>query len=141
MIPMTSSASPVMPSSAARPSPTSQRERASPPATTPGICADHATVGVRRPSLKGHHAFVSELLNNAMTPGTDAHLTTSPPDGDDSRRLLSLSGIRAHDVRTMGDKSPKSMRKQADQKQSKTNEDSRRKQAAVTAKQVATKKK
>ena len=41
----------------------------------------------------------------------------------------------------MGDKSPKSMRKQADQKQSKTNEDSRRKQAAVTAKQVATKKK
>jgi hypothetical protein len=41
----------------------------------------------------------------------------------------------------MGDKSPKSMRKQADQKQSKTDESSRKKQAAVTAKQVATKKK
>ncbi len=41
----------------------------------------------------------------------------------------------------MGDKSPKSMRKQADQKQSKTNNDNRKKQAAVTAKQVATKKK
>ena len=41
----------------------------------------------------------------------------------------------------MGDKSPKSKHKQADQKQSKTNEDNRRKQAAVTAKQVATKKK
>jgi hypothetical protein len=41
----------------------------------------------------------------------------------------------------MGDKSPKSMRKQADQKQSKTNENSRKKQAAATAKQVATKKK
>ena len=63
------------------------------------------------------------------------------PTGFISRRLLSLSGIPAHDERTMGDKSPKSMRKQADQKQSKTNEDSRRKQAAVTAKQVATKKK
>ena len=41
----------------------------------------------------------------------------------------------------MGDKSPKSMRKQADQKQSKSNEDSRKKQAAVAAKQVAVKKK
>jgi len=41
----------------------------------------------------------------------------------------------------MGDKSPKSKHKQADQKQSKSNEDSRRKQAAITAKQVATKKK
>jgi hypothetical protein len=41
----------------------------------------------------------------------------------------------------MGDKSPKSMRKQADQKQTKTDENSRKKQAAVTAKQVATKKK
>ena len=54
---------------------------------------------------------------------------------------LSLSSIRAHDARTMGDKSPKSMRKQADQKQSKTDENSRKKQAAATAKQVATKKK
>jgi hypothetical protein len=41
----------------------------------------------------------------------------------------------------MGDKSPKSMRKQADQKQSKTDQDNRTKQAAVTAKQVAVKKK
>jgi len=41
----------------------------------------------------------------------------------------------------MGDKSPKSMRKQADQKQSKTNESDRKKQAAVAAKQVPTIKK
>jgi hypothetical protein len=41
----------------------------------------------------------------------------------------------------MGDKSPKAMRKQADQKQTKTNDDNRKKEAAVTAKQVAPKKK
>ena len=41
----------------------------------------------------------------------------------------------------MGDKSPKSMRKQAEQKQSKNDETNRRKQAAVTAKQGAPKKK
>ena len=41
----------------------------------------------------------------------------------------------------MDDKSPKSMRKKADQKQSKTAEDNRQKQAAVTAKQVTNKKK
>jgi hypothetical protein len=41
----------------------------------------------------------------------------------------------------VGDKSPKSMRKQADQKQSKTDEANRKKQAAVSAKQVASKKK
>ena len=41
----------------------------------------------------------------------------------------------------MGDKSPKSMRKQADQKQSKVDDSNRKKQAAVTAKQVAVKKK
>jgi hypothetical protein len=41
----------------------------------------------------------------------------------------------------MGDKSPKSMRKQADQKQSKADDSNRKKQAAVTAKQVANKKK
>ena len=41
----------------------------------------------------------------------------------------------------MGDKSPKSKHKQADQKQSKADDNSRKKQAAVTAKQVATKKK
>lgn len=41
----------------------------------------------------------------------------------------------------MGDKSPKSMRKQADQKQSKVDQANRLKQAAVTAKQVASKKK
>jgi hypothetical protein len=37
----------------------------------------------------------------------------------------------------MGDKSPKSKGKQAGQKQDRTDEDNRRKQAAVTAKQVA----
>jgi hypothetical protein len=41
----------------------------------------------------------------------------------------------------MGDKSPKSMRKQADQKQARNNEDSRKKQAAAVAKQVPAKKK
>jgi hypothetical protein len=41
----------------------------------------------------------------------------------------------------MGDKSPKSMRRQADQKQTKTNDDTRRKQAVITAKQVPLKKK
>ena len=41
----------------------------------------------------------------------------------------------------MGDKSPKSMRKAADQKQSRTTEDSRKKQAAVAAKQVPVAKK
>jgi hypothetical protein len=41
----------------------------------------------------------------------------------------------------MGDKSPKSMRKRADQKQTRTNQDNRQKQAAVTAKQVPEKKK
>jgi hypothetical protein len=41
----------------------------------------------------------------------------------------------------MGDKSPKSMRKQADQKQNKTADDNRKKLDAVTAKQVAGKKK
>jgi hypothetical protein len=40
----------------------------------------------------------------------------------------------------MGDKSPKSMRKQADQKQTKTDESSRKKQAAASAKQVLKKK-
>jgi hypothetical protein len=57
------------------------------------------------------------------------------------RSLIALPPIGAHGNRTMGDKSPKAMRKQAEQKQTKTNEDSRQKQAAVTAKQVATKKK
>jgi hypothetical protein len=41
----------------------------------------------------------------------------------------------------MGDKSPKSMRKRDDQKQTKSGEDNRKKQAAVTAKQVPAKKK
>ena len=36
----------------------------------------------------------------------------------------------------MGDKSPKAMRKKSDQKQSKTDEDNRKKDAAVAAKQV-----
>ena len=41
----------------------------------------------------------------------------------------------------MGDKSPKSMRKMADQRQARTNEDNRKKQAAVVAKQVPMKRK
>jgi hypothetical protein len=44
-------------------------------------------------------------------------------------------------VRHMGDKSPKSKNKRAEQSQSKTNDDNRKKQAAVSAKKVATKKK
>ena len=42
---------------------------------------------------------------------------------------------------TMGDRSPKSMRKQTDQKQARTTEDNRKKQAAVVAKQVPGKRK
>ena len=49
--------------------------------------------------------------------------------------------MNAHCSRTMGDKSPKSMRKRDDQRQTKTTEDSRKKQAAVTAKQVQQNKK
>jgi len=41
----------------------------------------------------------------------------------------------------MGDKSPKSARKRADQKQTKTNEVDRKKQEATIAKQVPQKKK
>jgi hypothetical protein len=44
-------------------------------------------------------------------------------------------------VTDMGDKSPKSKNKQADQKQARTNEDNRKKQAAATAKQVPAKRK
>ena len=54
---------------------------------------------------------------------------------------VALSSIDAHGSPTMGDKSPKSARRRDDQKQTKTNEDNRRKQAAVTAKQVPQKKK
>lgn len=41
----------------------------------------------------------------------------------------------------MGDKSPKAMNKHATQKQTKTNRDLQRKQQAIAAKQVASKKK
>jgi hypothetical protein len=41
----------------------------------------------------------------------------------------------------MGDKSPKSARKLADQKQTKSDDDSRKKRDAVAAKQVPAKKK
>jgi hypothetical protein len=54
---------------------------------------------------------------------------------------IALSDPSAHGETTMGDKSPKSKNKRADQNQTKANEDSRKKQAAVTAKQVAQKKK
>ena len=42
---------------------------------------------------------------------------------------------------TMGDKSPKSTQKRADQKQTRSNEDDRKKQAAKAAKQVPPKRK
>lgn len=54
---------------------------------------------------------------------------------------IALPPIQVHVQATMGDKSPKSMRKQADQKQAKTSEDNRKRQAAVVAKQVPAKKK
>ena len=44
-------------------------------------------------------------------------------------------------ISNMGDKSPKSMRKRDDQKQTKSGEENRKKQAAATAKQVPAKKK
>ena len=53
---------------------------------------------------------------------------------------IALSGMSAHGNPTMGDKSPKSKGKLADQKQTKSNADSRQKQAAATAKQVPKKK-
>ena len=67
-------------------------------------------------------------------------------DLDDHRQRqvllrIALPSINAHGSPTMGDKSPKSMRKRDDQKQTKTTEDSRKKQAAATAKQVQQKKK
>jgi hypothetical protein len=49
--------------------------------------------------------------------------------------------MSAHVGLTMGDKSPKSMRKRADQNQARTNDEQRKKQAAVVAKQVPVKKK
>jgi hypothetical protein len=47
----------------------------------------------------------------------------------------------AHGGVTMGDKFPKPARKQAGQKQTKVDQETRLKQAATTAKQVAAKKK
>jgi hypothetical protein len=52
-----------------------------------------------------------------------------------------LSPMSAHGNPTMGDKSPKSRQKLADQKSTKTSADNRQKQAAMTAKQVPQKKK
>ncbi len=54
---------------------------------------------------------------------------------------VAVAGRRAHGGVTMGDKSPKSIRKQAGQNQSKVDQETRLKQAAATAKQVAAKKK
>jgi hypothetical protein len=61
--------------------------------------------------------------------------------GEGGGSRIALSSTRAQGNPTMGDKSPKAMRKQADQKQTKTNEDNRKKEAVATAKQVAPKKK
>jgi hypothetical protein len=61
-----------------------------------------------------------------------SHSRTSP---------VALLPISTHGDATMGDKSPKSMRKQADQKQTKTDQDNRSKQAAQTAKKAPAKKK
>jgi len=49
--------------------------------------------------------------------------------------------VRAHGGSTMGDKSPKSIRKRADQKQDRVDEGNRKKQVAIAAKQVVAKKK
>ena len=59
------------------------------------------------------------------------------------RMLMQVAVVarRAHGDVTMGDKSPKSARKQAGQKQTKVDQETRLKQAATTAKQVASKKK
>ena len=54
---------------------------------------------------------------------------------------VAVAARRAHGDVTMGDKSPKSARKQAGQKQLKVDQETRLKQAATTAKQVASKKK
>ena len=75
------------------------------------------------------------------SPRTSAVIVAGLASAHSTTRGIAQAPTNAHGNRTMGDKSPKAMRKQADQKQTKTNEDSRQKQAAVTAKQVATKKK
>jgi hypothetical protein len=54
---------------------------------------------------------------------------------------VAVAGRFAHGDVTMGDKSPKSARKQAGQKQIKVDQEARRKQAVTTAKQLASKKK
>ena len=59
---------------------------------------------------------------------------------DEAFSRIALPATCAHRDSTMGDKSPKSMRKRDDQKQSKTSEDNSKKQAAATAKQVPKKK-
>ena len=74
-----------------------------------------------------------------MGPPTRKRRTRAVPA--DAWPRVASAVIGAHGNRTMGDKSPKAMRKQAGQKQTKTNEDDRKKQAAVAAKQVAAKKK
>jgi hypothetical protein len=53
---------------------------------------------------------------------------------------IALPTTSEHGESTMGDKSPKSMRKRDDQKQSKTSQDNRKKEAAATAKQAPKKK-
>jgi hypothetical protein len=54
---------------------------------------------------------------------------------------VAVAARRAHGDVTMGDKSPKSARKQASQKQIKVDQETRLKQSATAAKQVASKKK
>jgi hypothetical protein len=54
---------------------------------------------------------------------------------------VAVRARRAHGDMSMGDKSPKSARKQASQKQIKVDQETRLKQSATAAKQVASKKK
>ncbi len=65
--------------------------------------------------------------------------------GGDIAVFRRLRGLRYRSSRSivaiMGDKSPKSMRKQAGQKQARTNEDNKKQQAATLAKQVPAKRK
>jgi hypothetical protein len=68
--------------------------------------------------------------------------TGTLPAGKDSAQISQLIGVASDlSVRSMGDKSPKSKNKQAAQKQTKADLQSRKKKDAVNAKQIAKTKK
>ena len=87
----------------------------------------------------GYHVFTGmplegriRILKNSQGHRPGCHDAAGSP--------VAFLAVGAHCYRTMGDKSPKAMRKHADQKQAKINEGNRQKQAAVAAKQVTKKK-